>query len=276
MIKLQITKLQTPNFVIWPLSLDFDLLEYTITRKLSSMFRGISVIQLFLMFLLLNVVLSGHIPTLISTFISDPAIGLFTLIGLISGITIHEASHAFVAYRLGDPTAKLQGRLTLNPAAHLDPLGTIAIIFLGFGWGKPTPFDPFNLRNIKRDSALISVAGAASNILLAIALCIPYLIAYYFQMLNLSINTIYYYITPVIFFNIILAVFNLLPIAPLDGFKVLAGLLPRTWYEDFIQTEQYGIFILLILLATGMISRILLPITAIIFSALMPGFAAGF
>lgn len=240
------------------------------------MFRGISIFQLFLIFLLINIVVSRQLPPLLANFIADPIIGIFTFIGLVAGITIHEASHAFVAYRLGDPTAKLQGRLTLNPAAHLDPLGTIAIIFLGFGWGKPTPFDPFNLRNIKRDSALISVAGAASNMLLAIVLCIPYLIAYYMQMLNPTINLIYFYLTPIIFFNVILAVFNLIPIAPLDGFKVLAGLLPKDWYEDFIQTEQYGIFILLLLLVTGMISRILLPITAIIFSALMPGFAAGF
>lgn len=240
------------------------------------MFRGISIFQLFLIFLLLNIVLSRQLPPLLANFIADPLIGIFTFIGLVAGITIHEASHAFIAYRLGDPTAKLQGRLTLSPAAHLDPLGTIAIVFLGIGWGKPTPFDPFNLRNIKRDSALISAAGAISNILLAITLSIPYLLAYYLQMLNPTINLIYLYITPIIFFNVILAVFNLIPIAPLDGFKVLAGLLPRDWYEDFIQTEQYGIFILLILLVTGMVSRILLPITATIFSLLMPGFAAGF
>lgn len=240
------------------------------------MFRGISIFQLFLIFLLLNIVLTRQLPPLLANFIADPLIGAFTIIGLVAGITIHEAAHAFVAYRLGDPTAKLQGRLTLNPTAHLDPIGTIAIVFLGIGWGKPTPFDPFNLRNIKRDSALISVAGAASNMLLAIILCVPYLTAYYLQMLNPTINSIYFYITPIIFFNVILAVFNLIPIAPLDGFKVLAGLLPRDWYEDFIQTEQYGIFILLILLVTGMVSRILLPITATLFSFLMPGFAAGF
>lgn len=240
------------------------------------MFRGISMFQLFFIFLLINVVFSRHLPPLLANFIADPIIGIITFIGLVAGITIHEASHAFVAYRLGDPTAKLQGRLTLNPAAHLDPLGTIAIIFLGFGWGKPTPFDPFNLRNIKRDSALISVAGAASNMLLAIVLCIPYLIAYYMHLLSPTINSIYFYLTPIIFFNVILAVFNLIPIAPLDGFKVLAGLLPKDWYEDFIQTEQYGIFILIILLVTNMISTIILPITAIIFSFLLPGFTAGF
>lgn len=240
------------------------------------MFRGFSIIQFFIIFLLLNILLTRQLPPILATLVSNPLIGIFTIIGLIAGITIHEASHAFVAYRLGDPTAKLQGRLTLNPAAHLDPLGTAAILFLGFGWGKPTPFDPYNLRNIKRDSALISVAGAASNMLLAITLSIPYLAAFYLQQLNTTINSVYFYLTPVIFFNVILAIFNLLPIAPLDGFKVLAGLLPKDWYEDFIQTEQYGIFILLILLATGLISRILLPITAAVFAFLIPGFAAGF
>lgn len=240
------------------------------------MFRGFSIIQFFIIFLLINILLTRQLPPILATLVSNPLIGIFTLIGLIAGITIHEASHAFVAYRLGDPTAKLQGRLTLNPAAHLDPLGTAAILFLGFGWGKPTPFDPYNLRNIKRDSALISVAGAASNLLLATLLSLPYLTAFYLQQLNTTINSIYFYLTPVIFFNVILAIFNLLPIAPLDGFKVLAGLLPKEWYDDFIQTEQYGIFILLILLVTGLISRILLPITAAVFSFLIPGFAAGF
>lgn len=240
------------------------------------MFRTSAILQIFLFFILINILLTRHLPPILDTLIKDPLIGITTIIGLVMGISIHEAAHAFVAYRLGDPTAKLQGRLTLNPMAHLDPLGTLAILFLGIGWGKPTPFDPFNLRNVKRDSALISAAGAASNFLLAIGLSLPYLAAYYLQQLNPTINLIYLYLTPIIFFNVILAVFNLLPVAPLDGFKVLAGLLPRDWYEDFIRTEQYGIFILLILLVTGLISRILIPITAIVFSVLMPGFAAGF
>lgn len=198
------------------------------------------------------------------------------IIGLIAGITIHEFSHAYVAYRLGDPTAKLEGRMTLNPLAHLDPVGTAALLFIGIGWGKPTPFDPFNLRNIKRDSALISVAGAASNLALALVISIPYLLAYYLQMLNPTLNMVYLYLSPIIFFNIILAVFNLIPVAPLDGFKVLGGLLPREWYRDFMQTEKYGIFILLLLLVTGAVGQILFPITSTVFSLLIPGLRAPF
>src|SRR3989338_8734157 len=152
------------------------------------------------------------ILTLLQT---NPIIALAFIVGLVAGITIHEASHAFVAYRLGDPTAKLAGRLTLNPASHLDLIGTLALLIVGIGWGKPTPFDPFNLRNIKRDSALISVAGAASNFLLAIALSIPYLIAYFTGNLTQDINAVYQILSIVIWINLILAVFNLIPVAPL-------------------------------------------------------------
>lgn len=201
----------------------------------------------------------------------DPIIALAFIVGLVFAITIHEFAHAFVAYRLGDPTAKLAGRLTLNPSSHLDPIGTIALLVIGFGWGKPTPFDPFNLRNVKRDSALISVAGALSNFLLAIILSLPYLIFYFTNNLTPEISGIYQTFSIVIWLNIILGVFNLIPIHPLDGFKVLAGILPRDWYHDFIQTERYGIFILLILLVTGMIGRILFPVVSSIFSLLVPG-----
>ncbi|OGD87474.1 hypothetical protein A3J17_00090 [Candidatus Curtissbacteria bacterium RIFCSPLOWO2_02_FULL_40_11] len=206
----------------------------------------------------------------------NPIVAFAFIVGLITAITIHEASHAFVAYRLGDPTAKIAGRLTLNPQSHLDPVGTIALLIVGFGWGRPTPFDPFNLRNVKRDSALISVAGALSNFILAFLLSLPYLIAFYTNNLNATVNAFYQTISIVIWINIILGVFNLIPVHPLDGFKVLAGLMPKDWYHDFIQTERYGIFILLFLLITGMIGRILFPIVSVIFGTLIPGFRTPF
>lgn len=207
---------------------------------------------------------------------TNPIIALAFITGLVAAITIHEFAHAFIAYRLGDPTAKLAGRLTLDPAAHLDLLGTLALLIVGFGWGKPTPFDPFNLRNIKRDSALISVAGAASNLILAFVLSLPYLIAYFTGNLFPSIVAIYQVVSIVIWINLILAVFNLIPIHPLDGFKVLAGLLPKNWYYDFIQTERYGLLILIFLLATGAVGRILFPLVSGLFSILIPGFTAPF
>src|SRR3989344_4955349 len=207
---------------------------------------------------------------------TNPTIALAFIVGLVSGITIHEFAHAFVAYRLGDPPAKLAGRLTLNPSAHLDPIGTIALLLLGFGWGKPTPFDPFNLRNVKRDSALISLAGAVSNFLLAALLSLPYLIAYFTGNLSANLVMIYEVVSIVIWLNLLLGVFNLIPIHPLDGFKVLAGLLPKDWYYDFIQTERYGIFILLFLIVTRTIAKVLFPITSTIFGLLLPGFAAPF
>lgn len=206
----------------------------------------------------------------------DPGMALSFIIGLVFAITVHEFAHAFVAYRLGDPTAKIAGRLTLNPQAHLDPIGTIALLLLGFGWGKPTPFDPFNLRNVKRDSALISVAGAASNFLLAAIVALPYLIAFYTNNISSQISLAYHYLTIVIWINLILGVFNLIPVHPLDGFKVLAGLLPRDWYRDFIATERYGIFILILMLATGMIGKIIFPIVSKIFEILIPGTFAPF
>ena len=194
---------------------------------------------------------------------------LLSLLGLIAAITVHEFSHAFVADKLGDPTPNRQGRLTLNPLSHIDLLGTIVLpimmalsnIGLIFGWAKPVQFDPFNLKNPRRDAALISVAGPISNFLLAIILSIllrvteaPYLIIF-------------------IQLNVMLGVFNLLPIHPLDGFKIVGGLLPEDKAREWYQLERYGIlFLILLILPIGkgsMISSIISPAISFVMQLLL-------
>lgn len=179
---------------------------------------------------------------MLSSLFLSPLAFIVIATSLLVAITIHEFAHAFVADKLGDPTASLQGRVTLNPLKHLDPLGTLMLLFVGFGWGKPVPFDPFNLRHQKRDSALIALAGPASNLILAT------LLSLLLRSTSISI------FTPLLAFtirmNINLAIFNLLPIPPLDGAKILYGLLPMTWadeYNDFMASYGQILLILLIL-----------------------------
>lgn len=155
--------------------------------------------------------------------------------GIIVAIGLHEAAHCFMADYLGDPTPRSLGRLTLNPLAHLDPLGTLAILITGFfGWGKSSPFDPYNLKNPKRDTALIALAGPVSNIILAIFLSLL------FRMLPLPI-TISSVMFMLIRLNVYLALFNLLPIPPLDGSKVFTRLSP------FVNQNSYLLLLLVIL-----------------------------
>src|SRR3989338_8810889 len=145
---------------------------------------------------------------------------LYFLFGLIIAITVHEFAHALLADRLGDPTPRSQGRLTLNPLAHLDPVGTLMLLLFRFGWGKPVIFDPYTLAHPRRDAGIISLAGPASNILLATILALSLRFLPLPQLLSP-----FFYIT--ILLNITLAVFNLIPVYPLDGEKILAALLPR-------------------------------------------------
>ena len=191
--------------------------------------------------------------------LSDILSGNFTwLIALIIAITIHEFSHAFAAERLGDPTPRLMGRLTLNPLAHLDPLGTLLMLFTRFGWGKPVQFDPFNLKNPRQDAALISIAGPVSNLLLAtlLALFIRFTPIAYYQ----SIIT---FILPIIFMNVSLAVFNLIPVHPLDGFKVVGGILPENLAADWYKLENMGMFLLIMILlpfgSFSLVQTIIMP-----------------
>jgi Zn-dependent protease len=178
---------------------------------------------------------------------------------LVVGIAFHEFSHAFTAYLLGDPTAKQQGRVTLNPVAHLDPTGTAFLLLGGFGWGKPTPVNPFRLRNGPRTGrAIVAGAGPVSNILMATLAAIPlrvglvdwrspFLVPRSVSNWDLS-EYLSLFLTAIIIFNIFLAVFNLLPLSPLDGFAVALGLLPRDMAHEVAKFEQYGPAVLMALI----------------------------
>ncbi|OGG14225.1 hypothetical protein A2773_06400 [Candidatus Gottesmanbacteria bacterium RIFCSPHIGHO2_01_FULL_39_10] len=210
---------------------------------------------------------------MISSLFSNPLLFIIYIISLLIAITIHEFSHAYFADKLGDPTPRLMGRISLNPLVHLDPLGTLMLLLVGFGWGKPVQFDPFNLRNPKKDSALISLAGPVSNLLLATILSLIFRLLLPFSQISL-ISLALLLLPPLIQLNVLLAVFNLIPIHPLDGFKVVGGLLPHKYYASWIELERYGMLFLIILLfpifGSSPISSILLPIVNFILSFLLP------
>jgi len=197
------------------------------------------------------------------------------IIALLVAIDVHEFAHAWMADKLGDPTPRINGRLTLNPLAHLDPIGTLALFLFRIGWGKPVPIDPFNLRHPRRDAALISLAGPGSNFVLALLLS---LFIRSSSTLSLPI-TIYQLLVTIIILSVALGVFNLLPIPPLDGSKILLGLLPHNltyeWEKFF---EQYGLLVLIFLLfpffgSSPLISLIIWPIINFILGFLLtPGF----
>jgi Zn-dependent protease len=189
---------------------------------------------------------------------SDPLQIVFFLLALVISISIHEFSHAWSAYELGDPTARNMGRLTLNPIAHFDPIGALMIVFMsisgfGIGWGKPVPVNPYNLRTHPRlGMGLTAAAGPFSNIVLATLFAIP---------LRLGLNMpqlLSHFVLILVYTNVGLAIFNLIPLPPLDGFSVLQGLLStfRTrWAYDWSNTLDrmavYGPVLLLVLLSLG-------------------------
>ncbi|NBO17323.1 MAG: site-2 protease family protein [Proteobacteria bacterium] len=186
---------------------------------------------------------------LISELFKSPEAFFLIVIGLIVSITIHEFAHAVTAYKLGDPTPKLQGRVTLNPLAHLDLVGSILMLLFGFGWGKPVEYDVYNLNHPKRDTGLISVAGPLSNILLGIVLI--------FLSRFLGLEELYI----VAYINFFLAFFNLIPIYPLDGFNVVMSLLPYDLALLWRETEKYSLIFILVLIFTNIPSMIISPIT---------------
>jgi Zn-dependent protease len=204
---------------------------------------------------------------------------------LLFSISFHEAAHAYMANKKGDPTAKDLGRLTLNPLAHIDIFGTIILpallIYFGgplFGYAKPVPVNPVNLKNYKNDNLMISLAGPISNLMLAIAFAISIKIAslispvavngYFFGSENLFDQPIIAMLNMGILLNIGLMLFNLLPIPPLDGFHVLEGILPERYNDLLEKYNQVGFFVFIILYFTGILNYIGYPITLIYTSIL--------
>ncbi len=192
-------------------------------------------------------------------------IGIWAVPVLFS-IIVHEVSHGYMAYKLGDPTAKMMGRLTLNPIPHLDIVGTVILpimmIVMGgpvFGWAKPVPFNPFNFYqhvNHRKGTMLVALAGPLSNFTLAFIAGFFLFLSYRYTG-NSSLTML---IDAFIYINLYLAVFNLIPIPPLDGSKILMGILPAKYDYLFLKIERYGFFILIFLLMTGAIRALLYPV----------------
>jgi len=207
------------------------------------------------------------------------------ILAFVVAITIHEAAHAYMADRLGDPTARLAGRLSLNPLVHYDPVGTTLLLILvimrafgipviPFGWAKPVQFDPYNLQNPKRDSALISLAGPAANLVLATLISVILRLAYSpFSPVSFAYSLAF----PFIILNVALAIFNLIPIHPLDGGKILVGFLPsKEAREVDIFLNHYGLIVLFFLIfptfgGVSLVSLIVSPVINFLLRILTPG-----
>ena len=199
---------------------------------------------------------------------------------ILLSLAVHEFSHGKAADMLGDPTPRAMGRLTLNPIPHLDPIGVLVLVLTRrFGWAKPVPINPRNFRNPLRDTMIVSVAGPASNIVLAFVFSLVFRFVFFlinagvvaFTMGSVS-HIILQMIQLGITINIALAIFNLLPIPPLDGSKILRGLLPYRFHEYLNMLEgPYGFMIILLLLVTGVLGMIVSPIIMFLYNLLLIG-----
>lgn len=181
---------------------------------------------------------------------------LIQLPPILLAITIHEYSHGLAAYLLGDDTAKRAGRLTLNPIPHIDPIGALMLFIARIGWAKPVPINPYNFKNFKRDVALSAAAGPGSNFIMASVFAIVFRIytALFFTEIltqNLPVLIIYVLIRNFILFNLALGIFNLIPIPPMDGSKILGGFLPDRAYIRYTMMEKQGVLILMIVFAAS-------------------------
>lgn len=188
---------------------------------------------------------------------------------LLFSVVIHEVSHGAVANMLGDPTARLQGRLTLNPLKHLDPIGSVLVPFVTsligvpFGWAKPVPYNPYNLSNQRWGPALVGGAGPLSNIILALAFGLSLRFGGVALSMNEGVFFVFVFITQI---NLLLAIFNLVPIPPLDGSKLLFSLFPQIPYNVRVFLERNGFILLLAFIFFGF--QLIIPVIDLLFSAI--------
>lgn len=190
---------------------------------------------------------------------------LITVLCVFLSLSIHEFFHGYAAYKLGDGTAKYMGRLNLKPSSHLDPIGAICLFLFGFGWANPVPVNPgnFKIKNRKLGMVITSLAGPVSNLLLAfVSLLLLNVMNLFFYnetgVLDSAVSVLNAVFISLVYLNIGLAVFNLLPIPPLDGYKILSAVLPGRIYFKIMQYERYGFIILLLILNLPIFSNLLL------------------
>jgi len=191
-------------------------------------------------------------------------------IPVLFAITVHETAHGWMAWKLGDDTAKQLGRISLNPIHHIDLIGTIvlpvATLIIGgfmFGWAKPVPVNWRNLRQARRDSALVALAGPAANLLMVILWAVIAQVVLMTE--STGLNFFIYMASAGIFFNLVLMTLNLVPILPLDGGRILYSLLPQSIGRIFAKSEPFGLFILIALLFSGLLGKFILPIILLVY-----------
>ena len=198
---------------------------------------------------------------LASLLFSNPALFIILAFLLLYSVIAHEVAHGWIAYLFGDTTALRYGRLTLNPLSHLDPIGTLMLFLVGFGWAKPVPVDYYSLKKSRFGLFSVALAGCAANILIAIIALIL------LQFGNIRANPVFSTILPIVVrINIILGAFNLIPIPPLDGSKILMSFLPQGAQEGLARLEPYGFFILVFLLFTGLLNPVITLMQNLIYS----------
>ncbi|MGE3278853.1 MAG: site-2 protease family protein [Candidatus Altimarinota bacterium] len=204
----------------------------------------------------------------------------YFIVALVFAVTIHEFCHAWMSTYLGDPTARYLGRLSLNPLAHLDPIGTLMLFFAGFGWGKPVPFSMQYLKNPRVDAALIAFAGPLSNFVIALVFAIPYRYLFFNALEitqgNAILLILFNFMKTMINLNLVLMVFNLLPIPPLDGSKIFSLLLPGDYLTRLFRYRHFGYGVLLALVFSDYLfgvnilgTYILLPLVSFFWNVIL-------